>query len=273
MLSRLANAIPFKSEPFKPATTLELASRYYRQIVITFLKADRFLKPNWPTTLQTLDVFRISGLTDPQLLTAGDNYGGLKRTLNAYLSAYHCTPVEWEINWKTPFAPEFRLRKPKHNGAYTDLQLLAVMRSLRYNGYFHSLSFRGIDLTSLWAKADPMGRTSVAYVNRSCLALGDAELGQLRFGPLLHQELHALAFCSEAIRQIDFTDCFTEQSVRRQVSIATTGPGFLSPILNLLEQGLTKCNRLLLSGSYLRPADIEGLSMYRYPLLRLGRPC
>lgn len=255
-----ATLLMLQREPFKPAVTLELASRYYRQIVITFLKADRFLKPCWPTTLQTLDVFRISGLTDPQLLIAGDNYGGLKRTLDAFLSACHCDPVEWEINWKTAYAPEFRLRKPKHNGQYTDLQLLAVMRSLRYNGYFNSISFRGIDLTGLWAKRDSIGRTPLAYVNRSCLALGEAELGQLRFGPLLHQELHALAFCSETVRQIDFTDCFTERSVRRQVSIATTGPGFLSPILNLLEQGLTKCNRLLLGGNYLRPADIEALS-------------
>lgn len=247
-------------EPFKPAVTLELASRYYRQIVITFLKADRFLKPCWPTTLQTLDAFRISGLTDPQFLIAGDNYGGLKRTLDAFLSAYRCAPVEWEINWKTAYAPEFRLRKPGGNGQYTNLQLLAVMRSLRYNGYFNSISFHGIDLTGLWVKTDPMGRTPLAYANRSCLALSDAELGQLRFGPLLHQELHALAFCSETIRQIDFTNCFTEQSVRRQVSITTTGPGFLSPLFNLLELGLTKCNRLLLGGNYLRPADIECLS-------------
>lgn len=247
-------------EPFQPAVTLELASRYYRQIVITFLKADRFLKPCWPTTLQTLEVFRISGLTDPQLLIAGDNYGTLKRTLDAFLSAYHCAPVDWEINWKTAHAPEFRLRKPKHHGQYTDLQLLAVMRSLRYNGYFNSISFRGIDLTGLWARTDHMGRTPLAYINRSCLALGDAELGQLRFSPLLHQELHALAFCSETIRQIDFTNCFPERSVRQQLSITTARPGFVSPILNLLELGLTKCNRLLLSGNCLRPADIEGLS-------------
>lgn len=266
-----AMSLTWLREPFKSPVTLELASRYYRQIVITFLKADRFLKPCWPTTLQTLDVFRISGLTDPQLLIAGDNYGGLKRTLDAFLSAYHCPSVEWEINWKTAYAPEFRLRAPKHKGPYTNLQLLAVMRSLRYNGYFNSISFWGIDLTGLWAKTDPMDRTPVAYVNRSCLALGDAELGQLRFGPLLHQELHALAFCSETIRQIDFTNCFAERSVRRQVSIANTGPGFLSPILNLLELGLTKCNRILLGGNYLRPADIESLSKYHRALVLNGR--
>lgn len=147
--------------------TLELASRYYRQIVITFIKADRFLKPCWPTALQTVEVFRISGLTDPQLLIPGDNYGGLKRTLDAFLSAYNCTPVEWEINWRTAFAPEFRLLPLKSGVGYTNLQILAVMRSLRYNDYFNSISFSGIDLTNLWDKSDFHGRTAVPYMNRS----------------------------------------------------------------------------------------------------------
>lgn len=223
------------------------------------MKADRFLKPCWPTTLQTLEVFRVSGLTDPQLLIAGDNYGGLRRTLDAFLSAYHCSTVEWEINWKTALAPEFRLLPPKTGDAYTNLQLLAVMRSLRYNGYFNSISFNGVDLSGLWEKMDTAGRTPVPYINRSCLALSEVELGHVRFGSLLHQEIHALAFCSETIRQIDFTNCFAEKSIRRKMSSEASGPGFLFPILNLLELGLTKCNRLLLGGNHLRSADIDDL--------------
>ncbi|KAK7703918.1 hypothetical protein SLS64_008864 [Diaporthe eres] len=265
-------------EPFKPAVTLELASRYYRQIVITFMKADRFLKPCWPTTLQTMEVFKVTGLADPQLLIPGDNYGGLRRTLDAFLVAYHCSPVEWEINWKTVLAPEFRLLPPKAGNTYTNLQLLAVMRSLRYNGYFNSISFNGVDLTGLWDKTDLQGKPSVPYMNRSCeslftdsvdalrsanvstgIALTEVELGPVKFGSLLHQELHGLAFCSETVRQIDFTNCFPENSVRREMSASGKWPAFLFPILNLLELGLTKCNRLLLSGNYLRSADVEGL--------------
>ncbi|PSR93932.1 hypothetical protein BD289DRAFT_166797 [Coniella lustricola] len=247
-------------EPFKPAIRLELASRYYRQIIITFMKADRFLKPCWPTTLQTVDVFRVSGLTDPQLLIAGDNYGGLKRTMDAFLSAYHSPPVNWEINWKTVLAPEFCLLPPKTGGSYTNLQLLAVMRSLRYNAYFNSISFKGVDLSGLWDKTDTAGKTPVPYLNRSCLALSEVELGQMKYGTLLHQEIHGLAFCSEAVRQIDFTDCFTEENSRRNMLAAPgISLGFLFPILNLLELGVTKCNRLLLSGNHLRPTDIHGL--------------
>lgn len=92
------------------------------------------------------------------------------------------------------------------------------------------------------------------------IALTEIELGPVKFGSLLHQELHGLAFCSETVRQIDFTNCFPENSVRREMSASGKWPAFLFPILNLLELGLTKCNRLLLSGNYLRSADVEGLS-------------
>lgn len=201
----------------------------------------------------------MSGLADPQLLIAGDNYGGLNRTLDAFLAAYHCAPVDWEINWKTALAPEFRLLPAKTGGSYTNLQLLAVMRSLRFNGYFNSISFNGVDLSGLWEKMDTAGRTAVPYMNRSCLALSEDELGHVRVGSLLHQEIHALAFCSESIRQIDLSNCFAEKNVRKRMLSGTSGPGFLFPILNLLELGLTKCNRLLLSGNYLRPSDIDAL--------------
>lgn len=92
------------------------------------------------------------------------------------------------------------------------------------------------------------------------LSLSEVELGPVRFGSLLHQELHALAFCSETIRQIDLTKCFPENSVRQEMAASGRWPAFLFPILNLLELGLTKCNHLLLSGNYLRAPDVESLS-------------
>lgn len=100
------------------------------------------------------------------------------------------------------------------------------------------------------------------------IALNEVELGPVKFGSLLHQELHGLAFCSETVRQIDFTNCFPENSVRREMSASGKWPAFLFPILNLLELGLTKCNRLLLSGNYLRSADVEALS--KCPRIRIA---
>ena len=92
------------------------------------------------------------------------------------------------------------------------------------------------------------------------MVLSEVELGPVRFGSLLHQELHALAFCSETIRQIDLSNCFPESAIRREMAASGKWPAFLFPILNLLELGLTKCDHLLLSGNFLRAADVEALS-------------
>jgi hypothetical protein len=119
--------------------------------------------------LQNNQVFRISGLREPQYVIDREDYGGIKRTLDAYLAAYRCQPVDWEINWRTKYAPEFRLLPPKTGKSYGPMQLLAVMRALRYNDYFISLSFRDIDLSVMWDWYDKnQGTCDVPYLSRSC---------------------------------------------------------------------------------------------------------
>jgi hypothetical protein len=118
---------------------------------------------------QTLEIFRLSGLKELQYLVPSEDFGCVKRTLDAYLTAYDCEPVVWEINWKTRHAPEFRLLPAKDGSRYSHLQLLAVLRALRYNDYFNSLSFRDVDLSVLWGVEDvPASKINVAYLSRSC---------------------------------------------------------------------------------------------------------
>ncbi|KAL2019532.1 hypothetical protein VTK56DRAFT_9566 [Thermocarpiscus australiensis] len=244
-------------DPFESPVTLELASRHYRQIIRVFGTADRFLKPVWPQLWQSMELFHVTGLKEPQYLVPRDDFGSVKRTLDAYLAAYRCNPVDWEINWKTRFAPEFRLLPPKH-GSYSPLQLLAVLRALRYNDYFNSLSFRDVDLSVLHGLSDnTLRKVNVAYLSRTCVALGPDEVEELRVSPVLQQEFHALAFCSETIRQIDLRNCSRSLS---SYSSNVTSLQFLTPILNLLRSGITKCNRLILSHNILPRSDIENLA-------------
>lgn len=153
-------------DPFKSPVGLELSSRHYRRIILTLTKADKFLKPAWPTQWQIQEVFHVAGLPTPQHIVAGEDFGGFQRTLSAFYAAYRCNPVDWEINWRTPFAPEFRVL-PSTKGAYTDLQLLAVLRALRYNDYFKSLSFCDVDLSSLLDKFDSSRKGNAVYMSRN----------------------------------------------------------------------------------------------------------
>lgn len=92
--------------------------------------------------------------------------------------------------------------------------------------------------------------------------LGENDCVPLRFGSVLHQEIHALVYCSETVRQIDFTNCFPEPILRQDVSASQSGLGLLAPVLNMLDSGLTKCNNIILSGNMLRSADIDALREY-----------
>lgn len=96
------------------------------------------------------------------------------------------------------------------------------------------------------------------------MALGPEEIETLRASSVLHQEFHALAFCSETIRQIDFTNCSrTLPSRLAQHGDYAYSLPFLTPILNLLRSGITKCNRLILAGNPLSELDIESLGKDR----------
>jgi hypothetical protein len=143
------------------------------------MKADKYLKQAWPTVWQTMEVFHIAGLPQPQHLVAGEDFGGLQRTLKAFTAAYRCRQVEWEVNWKTPLAPELRVVPPQDGTQYSSLELLAILRALRYNDYFKSVSFKDVDLSSLWGRFDSIRKGSIAYMNRSCEYTHPCTFGRL----------------------------------------------------------------------------------------------
>jgi len=59
-------------------------------------------------------------------LPNGEDYGGFKTTLEAFIEGYHCQPVEWTVKWKdVRYAPQFCLLKPRNRPQYTAHQLLA----------------------------------------------------------------------------------------------------------------------------------------------------
>lgn len=94
------------------------------------------------------------------------------------------------------------------------------------------------------------------------MGLGAEDVENLLQETILYNEVHALAFCSEKVRQIDFTNTFKQLPVptANRPPHSPLSVQFLSPIFHLLEAGATKCNRLLLGGNELSQADISSLS-------------
>lgn len=126
-----------------------MASRHHRTIIARLIKADTVIKPAWPLWTRR-ETFFVDGESDQIHLPVGEDLGGFKRTLEAFLEGYYSAPVNWKVNWTgVRCPPEFRLLPPTKKPQYTAHQLLAVFRALRFNDFFKSLSFAGIDFTPL----------------------------------------------------------------------------------------------------------------------------
>ncbi|KAL2753339.1 hypothetical protein ACRALDRAFT_1065349 [Sodiomyces alcalophilus JCM 7366] len=249
--------------PGETEKRLELGSRWYREIVTMFMKADRIVKPAWPQHLQQ-DIFKIQGLTSQLYLPLGEDFGGFQRTLEAYCATYGCALPEWKVGWKCErkeHNPEFQLVPPKPPWGYTQYQLLAVFKALRYNDYFKSLSFRGVDFGPLCGWFDsPRFSDSVADVSRNGLVIDSVYRDILRTAPILFQEIHAMAFTSGSIRKIDLTDVLSSW---RDSWSTQSAPGveqeIARPLLLLLRTRNTPLDTLLLGGNPLTAAEVNEL--------------
>ena len=131
-------------------------------------KADTYLKPAWPLWTRR-EVFFIDGESQPIHFPEGEDYGGFKRTLDAFIAAYRCEGVKWTVEWQdVRHSPEFRLLPPTKQPQYSAYQLLAVFRALRYNDFFKSLSFRDIDFSNLsWLFDNSKRMESTVWISRT----------------------------------------------------------------------------------------------------------
>ncbi|KAI6091161.1 RNI-like protein [Hypoxylon rubiginosum] len=255
--------------PLEKSRKLELSSRHHRSISTKLYKADTYLKPAWPLWTRR-EVFCIDGEAPQMPLPNGEDYGGFRTTLEAFIQGYNCAPVEWVVQWKSVrYAPQFCLLKPKDQSKYTALQLLAVFRALRFNDFFKSLSFRGIDFASLSGALDNSSRLeSTVWLSRTGKrSLTRPEFELVENSSVLFQEIVALLLGSESIRHMDLSDVLSREptiplsnSSQPALSPSNQGCEVVPPILLLWKSLQTRCNSISLDGNCLGVSDIAGLS-------------
>lgn len=161
----------FLNEPRLPLDQprkLQLSSRYHRTILSKLFQADMYLKPAWPLWTRR-EVFGIDDGAQQAPLPNGEDYGGVRTTLEAFIQGYRCQPVEWTVKWKdVQHAPQFCLLKPRGRSQYSAHQLLAVFRAVRFNEFFKSISFCDVDFSSLSNKFDNTQRLeSTIWLSRT----------------------------------------------------------------------------------------------------------
>ena len=245
--------------PFQPQTTLYLASTSVVDIALCVRGAIDFLRPLWieqPMAWQVPKSLEEGFLPIPP--ADAEDYLCFDRTLTAYCRGYNIDPsnIRYSVNEDCEDAPEFSLidpNKPKRR-KYSPLELLAVLRALRYNESFHSISFRSVKLDSLYNVWDRSGSEHFSWSSKSGQSIS---LPRLDHTPVLVQEVQCLALKSSRLRRLDFSNCLPRKPA--DVRPDERGSGICEAIYPLCVVQLTNVDWISLNGIALSLADIEYL--------------
>ncbi|KAH6654068.1 hypothetical protein BKA67DRAFT_518387 [Truncatella angustata] len=248
--------------PLDTPRKLELSSRHHRNIVSRLFKSDTYLKPAWPLSTRR-EIFLVEGDSHQMPLPSGEDYGGFKRTLEAFLEGYHSVSVQWKVNWRNvKYAPEFQLLPSTDTPKYTAYQLLAVFRALRFNDFFKSLSFRGVDFSALSNVFDNSCRMEpTVWLSRTGKrSLTRDEFEVVEKSSVLFQEVIAMLLGSESIRHADFTAVLPKAPVVPTPGSSPTvhqGCEVVPPVVLLIRSLQSRCKSIILNGNYIGHVDVS----------------
>ncbi|KAI0456150.1 RNI-like protein [Xylaria acuta] len=258
--------------PLEQLQKLQLASRYYRIILSKLFQVDTYLKPAWPLWTRR-EVFYIGDGAQQMPLPNGQDYGGFRTTLEAFIEGYRCQPIEWIVKWKdVRHAPQFCLLKPRGQSHYGARQLLAVFRALRFNEFFKSISFRDVDFSSLSSKFDNTQRleptTWLSRTGKHSLTRSEGDM--VESSSVLFQELVSILIGTESIKHIDLTNVLRKVptiSSPKNDNPSTIPIGvceIVPPVVLIWSSLQTRCNSISLNGNSIGEVDaIELCRMFQ----------
>lgn len=273
--------------PSKRPKVLYLASAVSHEIALRLLQVENALRPEYPYRLFRFQAPReLEDTYIPRATTDDQDHCGLVTTLTAYCMAYHINPatVRYTINYTCDDAPRFELLSASDTRRrdYSPIELLAVMRSLRYNETFGSISFANICLDCLNTVHDPYGAEFLCTRTKrgTPIQAGDSDL---QGSSLLVQEIRALAATSSRLRRLDFTNCINASPSEHTMlgdedtSMVDTGCGIVEALFPLCKYQNTNVDWIVLDGIALSDADLDylvaaaGERACRFRALEVGR--
>ena len=245
--------------PLRQQSPLFLASSAATDIALWIRHTADYLRPDW---LEQPFVWNVPLDLENELIpisSPSEDHRCFDRTLTAYCAAYglDTSNIRYAINYQCEDAPGFELLPPEdpQSPEYNVLELLAVMRSLRYNESFHSISFRNINLQVLHGLRDPYGNEHVMWTTKSGEAL---TMEYPKDAWLLVQEIQSLALKSKKLRRMDFANCITRKPLDGD-DTRDVGCGICEALFPLCARQLTNVDWITLNGIILADADVDYL--------------
>lgn len=253
-------------KPLEKPKTFHLASLASHDIAVRLRYVEEALRPEWesrpyhfvvPESVRD-DIFR-----QTQVHTMDQD--SLDRTLIGYCIAYGVQPenISYQITYPDEDSPRFELLRPigLRRNQYTVLELLAVMRALRYNETFAGISFKDVHLDILNGLIDEYGFEHVCTkTKRGTHARMD--MGDLSRACVLVQEIRALALTNRKLRRMDFSNCIKKKPkdfTEAKSSARDTGCGIVEALFPLCKYQTTNVDWIALNGIQLGETDLDYL--------------
>jgi hypothetical protein len=253
--------------PLQRPKVLHLASLASHDIAVRLRYVEENLRPEWESRPYHFivpdkvkhDIFR-------QTTTQAIDQDSMDRTLVGYCVAYDVKPenIRYQVTYPAEDSPRFELLRPVglRRNQYTALELLAVMRALRYNEGFGGISFKDVHLDTLNGLIDEYGSEHVCTkTKRGTMLPVDPE--ELQRDCLLVQEIRALAVTSRKVRRLDFSSCITRKprapAERRTTEGRDVGCGIVEALFPLCKYQTTNVDWIALNGIQLGETDLDYL--------------
>ncbi|PYH98874.1 hypothetical protein BO71DRAFT_456231 [Aspergillus ellipticus CBS 707.79] len=246
--------------PLRKPFSVFLASVHSLEVAFWIRQQTEFLRPLWIKQPYDFIVPRDLGNENNfPPVSLDEDYGCFDRTLVAYSASYDIdtSNIRYTIDVQCDDAPCFRLLPPAsaRQRKYTPLELIAVMRALRYNESFRSISFSGVSLDALQGLRDIHGSDKDALLSRAGAPIhipGQENLS------VLSQEVRALTLKSKWLRRLDFS--YTLSRIPKSDSEShDPGCGIPEAIFPICRRELTSVDWVVLNGIKLGDSDLDYL--------------
>ncbi|KAF2207143.1 hypothetical protein CERZMDRAFT_115339 [Cercospora zeae-maydis SCOH1-5] len=256
-------------QPMQKPRVLCLAAASSFEIAARLHWSENFLRPECGYRLFRFKVpVEVDDLLLPPAAADVEEHNCLERTLIAYCVAYGLNPsnIRYTINYNCEDAPRFELLAPAdlRRATYGPLELLAIMRAVRYNETFGSISFAGVNLDSLNGLHDNYGNEHVCTRTKrgTPIKLSADELSR---SSLLVQEVRAIAATSKKLRRMDFSGCVTVKHAdltpigEEAAQHRDIGSGVVEALFPLCKHQTTNVDWICLNGIELSETDHDYL--------------
>ncbi|THC91926.1 hypothetical protein EYZ11_008612 [Aspergillus tanneri] len=246
--------------PLRKPFSIFLASVHSLEIAFWIRQKTEFLRPLWIRQPYEFIVPRdLDNDCNFPPVDLEEDYGCFDRTLVAYSASFDIdtSNIRYTIDVQCEDAPCFRLLPPAtpRRQKYSALELIAVMRALRYNESFRSISFSGVSLDALQGVYDFHGFDTDMLLSRAGSPIhipGQENLS------VLSQEVRALTLKSKWLRHLDFSYTLS-RTPKSDSESHDPGCGIPEAIFPICRRELTSVDWIVLNGIKLGDSDLDYL--------------